>query len=295
MERVASKAEARLAVTEARREGKTIALVPTMGALHEGHLSLVRAACERADYVAVSVFVNPTQFAPGEDFESYPRDLEGDLGLLAGEGVDLVFSPSVGAMYAADAAAVVHPGPLADHWEGEVRPGHFSGVATVVTKLFSVVRPDLAFFGEKDYQQLRVVERVVTDLDLGVRVVGCPIVRDDDGLALSSRNAYLSAEERSSALALPAALEAAAAAVAWGEREARAVERAMLERVAGVRGLELDYAVVVDPRTLEPLDRVDRTARALIAGRVGRTRLIDNAALAPSADIGGAGTTEGNR
>ena len=279
MERVASKEEARRAVAEAHRERQTVALVPTMGALHEGHLTLVRAACERADYVVVSVFVNPTQFAEGEDFESYPRDLDGDLGLLAGEGVDLVFTPSVGAMYAPDAAVSVDPGPLARHWEGEVRPGHFTGVATIVTKLLSVLRPDLAFFGEKDYQQLRVIERLVIDLDLGVRVVRCPIVRDTDGLALSSRNAYLSAAERAAVLALPAALEAATAAAAGGEREAHAIERAMLECTAGVAGLALDYAIVVDPVTLEPVDRIEGPARALIAGRVGATRLIDNVAL----------------
>lgn len=280
MERVASKDEARRAAAEARAEGKTIALVPTMGALHEGHLSLVRAACERADYVVVSVFVNPTQFGPGEDFETYPRDLDADLRLLAAEGVDLVFAPSAAVMYAPDASVTVDPGALAGHWEGEIRLGHFVGVATVVTKLLSIVRPDLAYFGEKDYQQLQIVRRLVCDLDLGVSVVGRPIVRDRDGLALSSRNVRLTAAQRQAALAIPAALEAAAEALAWGEREARALERAMFERLAGVDGLSIDYAVVVDPDTLEPLEQVEGSARALVAARIGDIHLIDNCRIA---------------
>jgi pantoate--beta-alanine ligase len=284
VERVASKAEARRAAADARTEGKTIALVPTMGALHEGHLSLVRAACGRADYVVVSVFVNPTQFGPGEDFESYPRDLDADLRLLAAEGVDLVFAPSAAVMYAPDASVTVDPGALAEYWEGEIRPGHFTGVATVVTKLLSIVRPDLAYFGEKDYQQLQVVRRIVHDLDLGVSVVGRPIVRDRDGLALSSRNVHLSESQRAAALAIPAALEAAAEALAWGEREARALERAMFGRFAGVDDLWLDYAVVVDPDTLEPLETVDAPARALVAARVGDIHLIDNCELIPPID-----------
>ena len=280
MERVASKAEARRAAADARAEGKTIALVPTMGALHEGHLSLVRAACERADYVVVSVFVNPPQFGPGEDFESYPRDLDADLRLLAAEGVDLVFAPSAAVMYEPDASTTVDAGALAEHWEGEIRPGHFAGVATVVTKLLSIVRPDLAYFGEKDYQQLQIVRRLVRDLDLGVSVVGRPIVRDRDGLALSSRNVRLTAAQRQAALAIPAALEAAAEALAWGEHEARALERAMLERLAGVDGLSIDYAVVVDPDTLEPLEQVEGSARALVAARIGDIHLIDNCRIA---------------
>ena len=281
MERVASKAEARRAAADARIEGKTVALVPTMGALHEGHLSLVRCACSRADYVVVSVFVNPTQFGEAEDFESYPRDLEGDLELLAAEGVDLVFTPSASVMYEPDASVTVDPGPLAERWEGESRPGHFTGVATVVTKLLSVIRPDLAFFGEKDYQQLLIVRQLVRDLDLGVTIVPSPIVRDRDGLALSSRNARLSPGQRAAALAIPEALEAAADTLAWGEPDARTLEREMFGRFAGVAGLELEYAVVVDPETLEPLVRVDRPARAIVAARVGETRLIDNCALVP--------------
>jgi len=283
IERISAKPEMHSAIAEARHEGKTIGLVPTMGALHEGHLSLVHAACARTDFVVVSIFVNPTQFAPGEDFELYPRDIAADLDLLGADGVAVVFTPSVEGMYGTDAQVSVEPGPLASRWEGEIRPGHFSGAATVVAKLFNIVHPDLAFFGEKDYQQLRIVQQMNRDLDLGVGVIGCPIVRDTDGLALSSRNAYLSADQRAAALALPEALEAAAQALAWGERDARALEAAMRDAVARVSGgaVTLDYAAVVDPGTLEPLVRVDAPARALIAGRVGKTRLIDNCALHP--------------
>ncbi|MDR3687155.1 MAG: pantoate--beta-alanine ligase [Coriobacteriia bacterium] len=284
MERIASKDEMRAAIAEARRGGKTVGLVPTMGALHRGHLSLVAAARERTDVVVVSIFVNPTQFAPGEDFESYPRRVDEDVEMLGDGGVDLVFTPSVETMYAGTPLVTVDPGPLARRWEGEVRPGHFAGVATIVTKLFGIIRPDLAFFGEKDFQQLTILKRMALDLDLGVGVIGCPVVRDIDGLALSSRNAYLSVDERDYALALPEALEAAAQALAWGEHDATALGIVMRE-AAGTRApgaLTLDYAAIVDPETLEPLETVDRPARAIIAGRVGKTRLIDNCALAPS-------------
>ncbi len=283
MERVASKEEARQTIAGARRESKTIALVPTMGALHEGHLSLVRAACKRAGYVAVSIFVNPTQFGPAEDFETYPRDLDRDLGLLKAEGVDLVFTPVAETMYAADAQVTVDPGPLAVRWEGQVRPGHFTGVATIVTKLLTIIRPDLAFFGEKDYQQMRIVERVVRDLDIPATVVKCPIVREPDGLAMSSRNMRLDADARASALALCEALEAAARMLARGETSGEALQSVMAAEVASRPGIELDYAAVVDPLTLEPMPVVDRLARGLVAGRVGPIRLIDNAPLEPAA------------
>ena len=284
IERIASKSEMRAAIAEARLGGKTVGLVPTMGALHRGHLSLVAAARERTDIVVVSIFVNPTQFAQGEDFEHYPRRIEEDVEMLGDEGVDLVFTPSVDTMYVGDPLVTVDPGPQAKRWEGEVRPGHFTGVATVVTKLFSIVRPDLAFFGEKDYQQLTVLKRMTLDLDLGVGVIGCPIVRDIDGLALSSRNAYLSLDERDHALALPEALEAAAQSLAWGERDGTALD-IIMRQAAGERApgaLTLDYAAIVDPETLEPMAVVDRPARAIIAGRVGKTRLIDNCELVPT-------------
>jgi pantoate--beta-alanine ligase len=281
VERLTSKAEMRQAVTAARRHDRRVALVPTMGALHEGHLSLVRAAAEQADYVAVSVFVNPTQFAPGEDFEAYPRDLERDLELLGAEGADVVFTPTTETMYAADAAVTVDPGPLGSVLEGASRPTHFRGVCTVVAKLFAICAPDLAFFGEKDYQQLVVIRRMVGDLDLPVRVVGCPIVRECDGLAMSSRNAYLSPEDRAAATVLFEALTTARSSVRGGERDAGALEAVMREMVAAERRATLDYAVVADAATLEPLATLgDTPARALIAARLGHTRLIDNVALA---------------
>jgi len=284
MERVTSKEECRQAVAQARREGKTVALVPTMGALHAGHLSLVRAACKRADYVAVSIFVNPTQFGPNEDFSAYPRDIDHDLELLGAEGVDLLFAPTTEAMYAADAQVTVDPGPLAARWEGEVRPGHFAGVATVVAKLVNIVRPDVAFFGEKDYQQFRVVQRMIRDLDLAVGIVPCEIVRERDGLAMSSRNVRLSAEERAQATALCEALEAAVRAVAWGERSGEALAACMAKEVAKRPLATLDYAAVVDPVSLEPVGTITGVARALIAAKVGPVRLIDNAALVPPAE-----------
>ncbi len=286
MEQVYSKEEAGQAVAEAKREAKTVGFVPTMGALHEGHLSLVRTACVRTDYVVVSIFVNPTQFGEGEDFKTYPRDVAHDLELLAAEGVDLVFTPGAETMYAWDASVTVDPGPLAMRWEGASRPGHFTGVATVVAKLLNIVRPHLAFFGEKDYQQLKIVERMVRDLDMPVTVVGCPTIRERDGLAMSSRNAYLSAEERRDALAISEALHKAAEAVAWGESDASAVVAVMDEELAKSGGLVVDYAAVVDAQTLEPLERVDREARAIVAAYAGKTRLIDNVALVPPAEAG---------
>ncbi len=287
MERVYSKEEVRQAVAAARREGKRIALVPTMGALHEGHLSLVQAACSRADYVVVSVFVNPTQFGPSEDFAAYPRDIARDIELLAAEGADLVFSPSVETMYAPDAQVTVEPGPLADVWEGAIRPGHFSGVCTVVTKLFATFQPDLGFFGEKDFQQLVMVKRLVRDLDLAVRVVGVPIVREHDGLALSSRNVYLSPEERAAATALYRALRTAETLALGGEADCATLAEAMREVVADEPLLTLDYAALVDPVTLAEASGAAQPARAIIAARVGGTRLIDNMAIvfgAPDAD-----------
>jgi len=280
VERLVSKEEVRHSVADARRENKRVALVPTMGALHDGHLSLVAAACQRADYVVASVFVNPTQFGPGEDFDAYPRDVERDLGLLAAEGANAVFTPSVSEMYAADAQVRVEPGPLGTLWEGAVRPTHFAGVCTVVTKLFAIVQPDLAFFGEKDYQQLQVIKRMVRDLDFPIRVVGCPIVRESDGLAMSSRNVYLSPEERRAATVLYRSLRTAETLALGGERDARVLADAMRETVASEPLASLDYADVVDAVTLEPAAALgDAPARAILAARLGRTRLIDNLAL----------------
>jgi len=280
MENLVSKDEVRRAVAEARAVGQRIALVPTMGALHEGHLSLVRAARERAEYVVVSVFVNPTQFGPGEDFEAYPRDLEGDLELLEAEGVALVFAPATSTMYAPGATVTVDSGPLGDVLEGAIRPTHFRGVCTVVAKLFGIVEPDLAFFGEKDFQQLAIVRTMVSDLDLPVRVVGCPTIRESDGLAMSSRNVYLSPDERAAATVLYRALRAAEARAGAGERDARVLVEAMRAEIAAEPLVVPDYAEVADAVTLAPLDALDGPpARALVAARLGSTRLIDNLAL----------------
>ena len=286
MERVSSKEEARRAVLEAKRERKIVALVPTMGALHEGHLSLVRAACRRADHVVVSIFVNPTQFSPDEGFQTYPRDMDRDLELLAAEGVDLVFAPGAGTMYSRDASVTVDPGELASRWEGAARPGHFTGVATVVCKLLNTIHPDLAFFGEKDYQQLKVIERMVRDLDIPVTIVGCPTVREPDGLAMSSRNVFLSAEERRAAIALSDSLHAAVESLAWGERDGTELQRIMAERLAAAEGLDIDYAAVVDAETLADIERIERPARAIVAARAGTTRLIDNVTLVPPTEAG---------
>ena len=280
MERLSSREDSWRALSPAALDGATVGLVPTMGALHEGHLSLVRASRARADVTVVSIFVNPTQFAPDEDLEAYPRDLPGDLALLETEGVEFVFTPGTDGMYRAGSTVAVDPGVVASRWEGEIRPHHFGGVATVVTKLFNIVRPDVAFFGEKDYQQLKVVERVADELDHGVTIVGCPIVRENDGVAMSSRNVYLSAEERTQARSLSLALDAVRDAVARGGCDVAALEATMAQRLDRPL-VASEYAVIVDAASLEPITVVDRPARALIAARVGETRLIDNAALEP--------------
>ena len=263
------------AVLTARRRAlgdRTVALVPTMGALHAGHAELVRYAAARADAVAVSIFVNPLQFGPGEDLDRYPRTLDADLDLLAELGVDLVFAPTAAEMYPGGPPQVtVAPGPLGDLLEGASRPGHFAGVLTVVTKLLGLVRPDVAVFGEKDYQQLTLIRRTVADLELDVRIEGAPTVRDPDGLALSSRNRYLSGDERARALALSRALRAGAEA---GPDGAGAVLRAATGRLGDV---DVDYLALRGPDlgAAPPAG----PARLLVAARVGRTRLIDNLPL----------------
>ncbi|SDX70919.1 pantothenate synthetase [Modestobacter sp. DSM 44400] len=252
-----------------------VVLVPTMGALHEGHRSLVRAAKARGGSVVVSVFVNPTQFAPGEDFDRYPRTWDGDLAALAAAGADLVFHPGLDDIYPPGSLGVtVHPGLLGSVLEGAVRPGHFAGVLTVVAKLFGLVRPDVAVFGEKDYQQLTLVRAMSRELALGVEVVGVPTVREDDGMALSSRNRYLSPAERSAAAAISAALRAGAHA---GPRGADAVLTAAREVLAGTPELVPDYLELTDP-DLGPAPSAG-PARLLVAVRAGSTRLIDNLAL----------------
>ena len=268
---VVARTRAELTAARARLTG-TVALVPTMGALHAGHAALVRHAAARADAVAVSIFVNPLQFAAGEDLDRYPRTPAEDLDLLAREGVALVFAPSAAEMYPdGPPQATVDPGPLGALLEGASRPGHFAGVLTVVTKLLGLTRPDVAVFGEKDYQQLALIRRTVADLELGVRIEGAPTVRDPDGLALSSRNRYLSAPERTQAPVLSRALRAGAAA---GPDGAGAVLR---DATAELRGVDVDYLALrgVD---LGPAPAAG-PARLLVAARVGPTRLIDNLPL----------------
>jgi pantoate--beta-alanine ligase len=252
-----------------------VALVPTMGALHEGHRTLVRAARDRAATVVVSVFVNPTQFGPGEDYDRYPRTWDADLGALAEEGADVVFHPGVDEVYPSGAAGVtVDPGPLGSVLEGAVRPGHFAGVLTVVAKLFGLVRPDLALFGEKDYQQLTLIRAMARELALGVDVVGVPTVREDDGLALSSRNRYLDPDQRATAAAISAALRAGAEA---GPRGAAAVLAAAREVLAAQPELLQDYLELTGT-DLGPAP-VSGPARLLVAARAGATRLLDNIAV----------------
>jgi pantoate--beta-alanine ligase len=264
----------RSAVRTARMHGATIGFVPTMGFLHEGHLSLVDAAREAgATYVVVSIFVNPKQFGPNEDFSRYPRDEARDMALLEGKGVDLLFLPPVEVMYPPGASTVVTVAGVASPLEGERRPGHFDGVATVVAKLFHIVQADVAAFGTKDAQQCAVIDRMVRDLDIPVRLVFGKTIREKDGLALSSRNTYLSVEDRALAPVLHRALRAAEDALAHNVRDVGALEK-LMHRVAG--SVEVDYLVVVDPLTFLP--PVDFNRDVLLAGavRVGRTRLIDN-------------------
>jgi pantoate--beta-alanine ligase len=266
---------------EVRAKGGAVGLVPTMGYLHEGHTSLMAASAATCATTTASVFVNPLQFGADEDLAAYPRDLDRDRELAAAAGVDLLFVPDVAEMYPAGAPPLtsVRVDALDRRWEGERRPGHFQGVATVVAKLFAIAGPCRAYFGEKDYQQLQVVRRMAADLNLAVEVVGCPTVREEDGLAMSSRNTYLSAPERLAALCLHRALAAGVALVAGGERRPEAVDAAMAAVVGDEPLARLDYAAIVDRATLEPAEAplVPREYRLLIAAQVGRPRLLDNA------------------
>jgi len=262
-----------------RKDGKTIGLVPTMGYLHEGHLSLVRESKKRADITAVSIFVNPTQFGPKEDFKKYPRDLARDSAYLENGGADCLFHPDAAEIYPPGYRSYVRVEGLEDRLCGRSRPGHFRGVATVVLKLFEIVGPDLAFFGAKDAQQVLIIRRMAADLNLDVEVVTCPIVREADGLALSSRNTYLSAEERKAALSLSTGLR-------WAEKAVRAGERDAGRLVAGIRSVleaeplaRVDYVEAVDPETLEPVAEVRGEVLLALAAYFGTTRLIDNVRL----------------
>ncbi|MEM8905552.1 MAG: pantoate--beta-alanine ligase [Actinomycetota bacterium] len=269
----------RARLDEVRRAGHTVGFVPTMGALHEGHLSLARAAREANDRVVVSIFVNPLQFAEDEDLGAYPRDLDHDLALCERVGVDVVFAPSVDEMYpTGPVATTVSVSGVSEGFEGATRPTHFAGVATVVAKLFSIVGPCAAYFGEKDFQQLAVVRRMAADLSMPVDVVGCPIVREDDGLAMSSRNVYLGEAERAAAPVLQRALVTGRELVEGGERDPAVVVAAMVAVVDAEPLAELDYVAVVDAATLEVPERLTGELRLLGAARVGRPRLIDNVA-----------------
>jgi pantoate--beta-alanine ligase len=270
----------RKACDAARLEGRSVGFVPTMGSLHTGHGSLLGRAREECGLVAVSIFVNPLQFGPGEDLAGYPRDLDHDLAECERAGVDLVFEPGTDEMYPAGSPEVtVDPGPLGDRLEGASRPGHFRGVCTVVAKLLGLVGPCRVYFGEKDAQQLAVIRRMARDLDLPVEVVGCPTVREPDGLALSSRNAYLSLEERAAASCLYEALARAAWLVEGGEGDAHALKAEMARRIGMEPLARLDYVAVVDEGTFEELDRLRGPSRALVAARFGPARLIDNMPL----------------
>jgi pantoate--beta-alanine ligase len=265
----------RRTITEWGERRERVGLVPTMGAIHQGHLALVAAAHRECDRVIASLFVNPKQFGPAEDFAAYPRDEAADLAAFRKAGVDLVWAPSVAEMYPAGFAANIHIGGVSEELDGAARPGHFDGVATVVAKLLLQSLPDAAFFGEKDYQQLLVVRRLVQDLDIPVRIVGVPTMRDAHGLALSSRNVYLSPRERHTAPTLNRVLREAAAALA---AQPDAVASVLARGVAALAdaGFAVDYLELRDAATLAPLSRCDRPARLLVAARLGRTRLIDN-------------------
>ncbi|MCE9551931.1 MAG: pantoate--beta-alanine ligase [Planctomycetes bacterium] len=268
--------ELRDVIALARHAGKRIGLVPTMGALHAGHLSLADASAAECGLTVVTIFVNPTQFGAGEDFDRYPRTLERDLELLAGHGVDVVFAPSRESIYRPGHATRVEVDRVSAEFEGRCRPGHFSGVATIVLKLLQLAAPDVAYFGQKDFQQCAVIRRMVEDLDVPGVVHMLPTVREPDGLAMSSRNAYLSPAERQQALGVIEALRSAAAMVAAGERAAEPIIRTMRERLRAAGLGPIDYAALVEPRELGPIQTVTGPTLALIATHAGLTRLIDN-------------------
>ncbi|HWX91014.1 MAG TPA: pantoate--beta-alanine ligase [Terriglobales bacterium] len=281
MKIVATIDSTRAATRAPRRQGQRVGLVPTMGALHEGHLSLVRAAKAQSDYVVVSLFVNPLQFGPNEDLAKYPRTWDRDRDLLEQAGVDLLFAPTNAEMYPDRATTFVNVEGLSERLDGQSRPGHFRGVTTVVSKLFHIVEPDRAFFGQKDAAQVAIMRRMVRDLNLPVEIVVCPIVREPDGLAMSSRNAYLNPEQRKQALVLSRALRRVEELFGRGEQDAAKLEAAGREVVAEEPGVRLDYLAIVDPDALEPVNPGGSGGLVAIAAYVGNTRLIDNVVLNP--------------
>lgn len=288
---IRSVAELRIALKALREEGKRIGFVPTMGFLHEGHASLIRQSTERCDITVVSIFVNPTQFGPSEDLATYPRNPDGDQNLCLRLGTTILFMPEAQEMYPSSFGTHIEPGPVAEPLCGHFRPGHFRGVATVVAKLFNIVQPDLAFFGQKDLQQTVVIRRLVKDLNMGVDIVVVPTVREADGLALSSRNTYLTPEQRTQALSISQGLLAAADAFRQGERQAAtllALARAPLAELDSIQ-----YCELVDAQNLEPLEGlIDRTCSLAVAGYVGKTRLIDNIVLTLGAEAFASGGSQ---
>ena len=279
MEQISTISGLREAVAAARARGERIGFVPTMGFLHEGHLRLVDEAKRRARCVVMSIFVNPTQFGPTEDFSRYPRDLSGDMSKAEGRGVDLLFVPDVAEMYPTPPALHVTADDLPARWEGAVRPGHFGGVLTVVAKLFNIVAPDVAIFGRKDFQQAALIRRMVRELNFPIDVVVAPTVREHDGLALSSRNTYLDESARATALGLVESLRAAERAFAAGERDGERLTAIGRDSLATHPEIGVDYFAVVDPSDMRPLEKATSESVAIVAARVGRTRLIDNMVL----------------
>ena len=279
MEQISTISGLREAVAAARARGERIGFVPTMGFLHEGHLRLVDDAKRRAGCVVMSIFVNPTQFGPTEDFSRYPRDLSGDMSKAEGRGVDLLFVPDVAEMYPTPPALHVTADDLPARWEGAVRPGHFGGVLTVVAKLFNIVAPDVAIFGRKDFQQAALIRRMVRELNFPIDVVVAPTVREHDGLALSSRNTYLDESARATALGLVESLRAAERAFAAGERDGERLTAIGRDLLATQPEIGVDYFAVVDPSDMRPVEKATSESVAIVAARVGRTRLIDNMVL----------------
>ncbi len=273
---VRSLSSLRQAIRRAKRAGRKIGLVPTLGAFHEGHLSLIRRARQETDLVVVSLFVNPIQFDRKGDFRAYPRPVKEDARMAAKAGADLLFLPSAQAMYPPDFQTAVEVGRLSRRWEGAFRPGHFRGVATVVTKLFHLVQPEVAYFGEKDFQQSRIVQQMVRDLNLDLSLKILPTVREPDGLAMSSRNRLLSSSARRSSRGLFGALQEAAQLIEWGERRGELIVRRIRRKLQAIPGARIDYAAIVDPQTLEPVKRLKGEVRILLAVRFGPVRLIDN-------------------
>jgi pantoate--beta-alanine ligase len=275
-------ADTRRGVAAARAAGKSIGFVPTMGALHDGHAALIRRARTECGFVVVSIFVNPTQFGANEDFTRYPRTLPDDRVICERERADLVFAPEVGEMYSANARTRVEVRELGDHLCGASRPGHFEGVATVVLKLLNIVQPDRAYFGQKDAQQARIVQQLIRDLDVPTSLVLVPTVREDDGLAMSSRNRYLNPDDRKRATVLIQSLREARNRFAAGERDAGILRSLMVERIAETPGASLDYAAIVDADSFQPIAQIAGPAVAAVAVKFGATRLIDNIELIPS-------------